>query len=222
MKILLVDDEKDILEFLSYNLEKEGYKILKAKDGKTALSIAKKKIPDLIILDVMMPGIDGIQTCEEIRQIPKLKNTLITFLTARSEEYSEIAGLNSGADDYITKPIKPKILTSRIKALLRRKEKKETLENIIKINNIEINKHKRTFFYKNKEIFLSKKEFKILYFLMTNNGKVFNRDEIINDAWEEDAVVGSRTIDVHIRKIREKTSENIIKTIKGFGYKLNA
>ena len=199
MKILLVDDEKDILEFLSYNLEKEGYKILKAKDGKTALSIAKKKIPDLIILDVMMPGIDGIQTCEEIRQIPKLKNTLITFLTARSEEYSEIAGLNSGADDYITKPIKPKILTSRIKALLRRKEKKETLENIIKINNIEINKHKRTFFYKNKEIFLSKKEFKILYFLMTNNGKVFNRDEIINAAWEENAVIGSRTIDVHIR-----------------------
>ena len=222
MKILLVDDEKDILEFLSYNLKKEGYKILKARDGETALSIAKKEIPDLIILDVMMPGTDGIQTCENIRKIPKLRNTLITFLTARSEEYSEIAGLNSGADDYITKPIKPKILTSRIKALLRRKEKKETLKNVMKINNIEINKHKRTFFYKNKEIFLSKKEFKLLHLLMSNNGKVFNRDEIINAAWEENAVVGSRTIDVHIRKIREKTSENLIKTIKGFGYKLNA
>lgn len=217
MKILLVDDEKDILEFLTYNLEKEGYNVVTAHNGKKALEIAKRILPDLIILDIMMPEMDGVSTCIEIKKNPKLSEVLILFLTARSEEYSEIAGFDAGADDYVTKPIKPKLLISRIKALFKR-NKKNNASNFIKISDIEINKDKHQCLYKNKEIHLSKKEFSLLYYLMTIPGKVFSRDEILLEVWS-DAIIGDRTIDVHIRKIREKIGDHYIKTIKGVGYK---
>lgn len=216
--ILLVDDEEDILEFLSYSLEKQGYKIFTANDGNKGLMLAKKHSPDLVILDVMMPGMDGIELCEKIRQVPNLNDTLILFLTARAEDYSELAGFGAGADDYITKPVKPKLLISRIKAILRRKNK--TFSKHIKIDNIEIDKNKHTLFYSGKEIFIAKKEFNLLFYLMTLPGKVFTREEIIAEVWN-DAVVGDRTIDVHIRKIREKIGDHHIKTVKGVGYKFD-
>ena len=216
--ILLVDDEEDILEFLSYSLEKQGYKILTANDGNKGLMLAKKHSPDLVILDVMMPGMDGIELCEKIRQVPNLNDTLILFLTARAEDYSELAGFGAGADDYITKPVKPKLLISRIKAILRRKNK--TFSKHIKVDNIEIDKNKHTLFYSGKEIFIAKKEFNLLFYLMTLPGKVFTREEIIAEVWN-DAVVGDRTIDVHIRKIREKIGDHHIKTVKGVGYKFD-
>lgn len=216
--ILLVDDEEDILEFLSYSLEKQGYKIFTANDGNKGLMLAKKHSPDLVILDVMMPGMDGIELCEKIRQVPTLNDTLILFLTARAEDYSELAGFGAGADDYITKPVKPKLLISRIKAILRRKNK--TFSKHIKVDNIEIDKNKYTLFYSGKEIFIAKKEFNLLFYLMTLPGKVFTREEIIAEVWN-DAVVGDRTIDVHIRKIREKIGDHHIKTVKGVGYKFD-
>lgn len=216
--ILLVDDEEDILEFLSYSLEKQGYKIFTANDGNKGLMLAKKHSPDLVILDVMMPGMDGIELCEKIRQVPNLNDTLILFLTARAEDYSELAGFGAGADDYITKPVKPKLLISRIKAILRRKNK--TFSKQIKVDNIEIDKNKHTLFYSGKEIFIAKKEFNLLFYLMTLPGKVFTREEIIAEVWN-DAVVGDRTIDVHIRKIREKIGDHHIKTVKGVGYKFD-
>ena len=213
MKVLIVDDEKDILEFLSYNLEKEGFIVHTALNGKSAIEKAKKYKPDLIILDVMMPEMDGITTCQEIRSIPEISNTLILFLTARSEEYSELAGFDAGADDYVAKPIKPKLLISRIKALLKR--------NMIKgSTNIEIDREKFSLLYNKEEIHLARKEFNLLYYLMTIPGKVFTREDIISEIWK-DAFVGDRTIDVHVRKIREKIGDKYIKTVKGVGYKFD-
>ncbi len=219
MKILIVDDEIDILEFLSYNLEKEGYRVFTAQNGLKAVEKAKKYKPDLIILDVMMPEMDGITTCSEIRLIPDIKDVLIVFLTARSEEYSELAGFSAGADDYITKPVKPKLLISRIKALSRRSRSKDD-KLVINISPIKIDPSTHRVFVHDEEVYLAKKEFRLLYMLMTVPGKVFSRQEIISEVWE-DAVVGDRTIDVHIRKIREKIGDNHIKTIKGVGYKFN-
>ena len=218
-RILLVDDEHDILEFLSYNLEKEGFTVSTAINGKLAVQQAKKFKPDLIILDVMMPEMDGITACAEIRKIPDLENLLILFLTARSEEYSELAGFDAGADDYVTKPIKPKLLISRINALLKRNKISEKVNNIL-IGDIQIDKEKHLLLYKNEEIHLARKEFNLLYFLMSVPGKVFTREDIINEIWK-DAFVGDRTIDVHVRKIREKTSNHHIKTVKGVGYKFD-
>lgn len=218
-KILLVDDEKDILEFLSYNLKKESFNVRTALNGKIGIDIARKFKPDLIILDVMMPEMDGITACSEIKQISTLKDVLILFLTARSEEYSELAGFGAGADDYVTKPIKPKLLISRIKALLKRK-KKNDYSSSIKISDLEINKEKHLLLKNNQEVRLARKEFYLLYFLMSIPGKVFTREEIITQIWQ-DAIVGNRTIDVHVRKIREKIGDHHIKTIKGVGYKFD-
>ena len=218
-KILLVDDEKDILEFLSYNLNKEGYQIITANNGEKALEKASRHQPDLIILDVMMPEMDGITTCEKLRLIPEIKDTLVLFLTARSEDYSELAGFNAGADDYVTKPIKPKLLISRIKALLKRNKSKESISRI-QLGDISIDKEKHMLIYKNEELHLARKEFNLLYYLMTIPGKVFTREDIIHKIWK-DAVVGDRTIDVHVRKIREKIGSHHIKTIKGVGYKFD-
>lgn len=218
-KILLVDDEQDILEFLSYNLKKEGFELLTANDGNKGLALAKKHKPDLVILDVMMPGMDGIEVCEKIRELDELDDVLILFLTARAEDYSELAGFSAGADDYITKPIKPKLLISRVKAILRRNRKKQTISSI-QIGDIAIDKSKHTLFYKAEEVNLAKKEFNLLFYLMILPGKVFTREEIIAEVWQ-DAVVGDRTIDVHIRKIREKIGDHHIKTIKGVGYKFD-
>ena len=219
MKVLIVDDEKDILEFLSYNIEKEGFIVHTALNGKSAIEKAKKYKPDLIILDVMMPEMDGITTCQEIRSIPEISNTLILFLTARSEEYSELAGFDAGADDYVAKPIKPKLLISRIKALLKRNKIKASAKNI-QIGNIEINREKFLLLYNKVEIHLARKEFNLLYYLMTIPGKVFTREDIISEIWK-DAFVGDRTIDVHVRKIREKIGDKYIKTVKGVGYKFD-
>tara|TARA_B100000287_G_C20457482_1_gene711957 strand:- start:212 stop:886 length:675 start_codon:yes stop_codon:yes gene_type:complete len=217
--VLVVDDEEDILEFLSYNLKKEGFNLILANNGNKGLELVKKHKPDLVILDVMMPGMDGIEVCEQIREQDKFEDVLILFLTARSEEYSELAGFSAGADDYITKPIKPKLLISRVKAILRRKiDKKKS--SIISVGCITIDELKHQLIYDGKEVFLAKKEFNLLFLLMTLPGKVFARDEIISTVWK-DAVVGDRTIDVHVRKIREKIGGHHIKTIKGIGYKFD-
>lgn len=222
-KILLVDDDPDILEFLSYNLNKEGYKVYTADNGKSAIKKAQKKKPHLILLDVMMPETDGIETCEEIRKIPDLQEAVIAFLTARGEDYSQIAGFEAGADDYISKPIKPKVLISRIKALLKRYGKTETSgsepEMIIRRGDIVLDKEKYKVFYKEVEMSMPKKEFALLELLLSKPDKVFTRDEIYSQVWGEDVVVGDRTIDVHIRKIREKTAKHHIQTVKGVGYK---
>ena len=217
--ILVVDDELDILEFVGYNLRKEGYIVLTANNGLAAIEIAQEKTPDLVILDVMMPDMDGIETCERMRAIPKLTNTIITFLTARSEDYSQIAGLEAGADDYITKPIRPKVLLSRVKALLRRKVVSDDFSNILELGDIIIDKEKHTVLYKNLKVELAKKEFKLLELLTSKPGKVFTRQEILENVWGLEVVVGDRTIDVHIRKLREKINDQYIKTVKGVGYK---
>ncbi|NLU40002.1 MAG: response regulator transcription factor [Bacteroidales bacterium] len=223
-KILLVDDEIDILEFISYNLEKEGYKVYTAQNGKDAIRIAEKKEPDLIILDVMMPEMDGIVTCEEIRKIPKLKSTIIAFLTARSEDYSQIAGFEAGADDYITKPIRPKVLLSRVKALLKRtqvveEEEKVADDTTINIGSLSIDRERYMISVAGQEMILPRKEFELLSLLASKPGKVFTREEIYSSVWGEQVIVGDRTIDVHIRKLREKIGEDHIKTLKGIGYK---
>jgi two-component system alkaline phosphatase synthesis response regulator PhoP len=218
MTILIVDDEEDILEFLSYSLKKEGYNIITASNGNDGLNLANKHMPDLIILDVMMPGKDGITVCKEIRENNELDKCLITFLTARSEEYSELAGFDAGADDYIFKPIKPKLLVSRVNAILKRKRK--IIIDKIQIGNIIIDKDQHKLIYNKEEIYLAKKEFNLLHLLMTVPGRVFSRNEIITQIWK-DAIVGDRTIDVHIRKIREKIGSPHIKTIKGIGYKFD-
>tara|TARA_B100000683_G_scaffold84066_1_gene83001 strand:+ start:228 stop:902 length:675 start_codon:yes stop_codon:yes gene_type:complete len=217
--ILVVDDELDILEFVGYNLRKEGYIVLTANNGLAAIEIAQEKTPDLVILDVMMPDMDGIETCEHMRAIPKLTNTIITFLTARSEDYSQIAGLEAGADDYITKPIRPKVLLSRVKALLRRKVVSDDFSNILELGDIIIDQEKHTVLYKNLKVELAKKEFKLLELLTSKPGKVFTRQEILENVWGLQVVVGDRTIDVHIRKLREKINDQYIKTVKGVGYK---
>lgn len=222
-RILLVDDEEDILEFLSYNLEKEGFQIATAKNGINALEVAKEFDPHLVLLDVMMPRMDGIETCEEIRKIPQLKNILIAFLTARGEDYSQIAGFEAGGDDYITKPIKPKLLTSKVKALLKRYKKadKELYEMEIpaEINDLKIDKERYIVILKGEELFLPKKEFELLNLLISKPEKVFTREEIFQKVWGDNIIVGDRTIDVHIRKLREKLGQDYIKTVKGVGYK---
>ena len=219
-KILLVDDEQDIIEFLSYNIKKEGYKTYSANNGEEAIKIAKEVKPDLIILDVMMPDMDGIETCREIRSIPELKNVMITFLTARNEDYSQIAGFEVGGDDYISKPIKPRVLLSRIKALLRRAERTDELQPVEKEFNvgIKIDRERYLVIKDGVEINLPKKEFELIDFLASKPGKVFTREEILEKVWGGDVVVGDRTIDVHIRKLREKLGENFIRTVKGIGY----
>lgn len=224
-KILLVDDEVDILEFISYNLEKEGYKVYTAQNGLEAIKLAEKKIPDLIILDVMMPEMDGIAACEEIRKIPALQSCVIAFLTARGEDYSQIAGFEAGADDYITKPIRPKVLVSRVKALLKRTGGAVTPEqavespNTITIGNLVIDKERYLISSEGKEMILPRKEFELLSLLVSKPGKVFTREEIYYSVWGDNVVVGDRTIDVHIRKLREKIGNDHIRTLKGIGYK---
>ncbi len=220
IRILLVDDEEDILEIVGYNLEQEGFEVLTAKNGKQAIKIAKKAQPQLIIMDVMMPEIDGIEACERIRAIPELSQTIITFLTARGEDYSQLAGFEAGADDYITKPIKPKLLISKIKALLRRLPSYErNNEDILYFNNLIINRVEYTITMNGNEILLPKKEFELLSLLASLPNKVFKREEILEKVWGNDVVVGGRTIDVHIRKLREKIGDDYFKTVKGVGYK---
>jgi len=220
MKILLVDDEQDILEFIRYNLEKEGYQVYTADNGRKAIELAQRVLPHLILLDVMMPEMDGIETCRELRSMPEFKNTIIAFLTARNEDYSQIAGFDVGADDYITKPIKPRVLTSRIKALLRRFTADKHDEKV-KLGNIEIDVEKFMVYKSGEELNLPKKEFELLSLLVSKPGKVFSRKEILNKIWGSDIIVGDRTIDVHIRKLREKLGDNYFKTIKGIGYKFD-
>lgn len=219
IKILLVDDEPDILEIIGYNLSVEGYQIITAENGVQAIKKAKKERPQLIILDVMMPEMDGIEACEQIRKIPELSNTIITFLTARGEDYSQMAGFDAGADDYITKPIKPKVLTSKVKALLRRIKETEPSEAILKIGGLIINREEYKISNKGKEIILPRKEFELLSLLATKPNKVFKREEILDKVWGNEVVVGGRTIDVHIRKLREKIGDDCFKTVKGVGYK---
>ncbi len=223
-KILLVDDEPDVLEFLGYNLKKEGYQVFEAPDGKKAIELAKEIIPHLIIMDVMMPEIDGIETCAEIKKLPYLDNSIIIFLTARGEDYSQIAGFEAGADDYVTKPIKPKILISRVKALLRRYKEQDFEDdgNTIDLEEFVIDREKYLVKKDNKEILLPKKEFQLLNLLVSKPNKVFTREEILANVWGHKVVVGDRTIDVHVRKIREKLKTKKIKTVKGVGYKFES
>ena len=219
-KILLVDDEPDILDFLSYNLKKEGYSVVTANNGIEAIEIAKKELPHLIVLDVMMPEMDGIETCRQIREIPSLNESVITFLTARNEEYTQISGFDVGADDFITKPIKPRVFLSRVKALLRRyKTDKPPASAIVDLGEIKIDMEKHMVYKSGVAIELPKKEFRLLTLLSSKPGKVFKRENILDTIWGEEVVVGDRTIDVHIRKIREKLGEDYIKTVKGVGYK---
>ncbi len=221
-KILIVDDEPDILEFVGYNLKKEGYSIHTASTGKEAIESALKYQPDLILLDIMLPEMEGIEVCEEIRKIPLLSRTTIAFLTARGEDYSQIAGFEAGGDDYITKPIKIKVLLSRIRALLKRgqeyrKSGGDGLNNIS--NDIVIDRERFLVLKKGEELILPKKEFELLSLLVSKPGKVFTREEIFHEVWGDKIIVGDRTIDVHIRKMREKIGEKFIQTVKGVGYK---
>ncbi|WP_396143801.1 response regulator transcription factor [Flavobacterium sp.] len=219
IKILLVDDEQDILEIVGYNLTQEGYKIVTASNGKEAIAVAKKERPQLIIMDVMMPEMDGMEACENIRKIPELSNIIITFLTARSEDYSQVAGFDAGADDYIAKPIKPKLLVSKVKALLRRLKDETTSSENLNVGGIEINREEYKIVMDGREIVLPRKEFELFYLLASKPGKVFKREEILDKVWGNEVIVGGRTIDVHIRKLREKIGEDLFKTIKGVGYK---
>lgn len=223
-RILLVDDEPDIIEFIGFNLESEGFLVERASNGEDAIEIAKSFTPDLIILDVMMPGMDGMETCEKLRNMPGLNNPIIAFFTARGEDYSQIAGFEAGADDYITKPVKPKVLVSRVKALLKRKTSAANVDfedkgAIITIGSISIDKEKYVVKNKTEELILPRKEFELLLLLASKPDKVFTRDEIYGKVWGDDIIVGDRTIDVHIRKLREKLGSDHIKTIKGVGYK---
>jgi two-component system, OmpR family, alkaline phosphatase synthesis response regulator PhoP len=220
IKILLVDDEPDILEIVGYNLAHEGYQITTAVNGKEAVAKAKKELPHLIIMDVMMPEMDGMEACENIRKIPELAHVIITFLTARGEDYSQVAGFDAGADDYITKPIKPKLLVSKVKALLRRlKEDEGKNSETLNVGGIEINREEYKIIKEGKEIILPRKEFELFYLLASKPGKVFKREEILDKVWGNEVIVGGRTIDVHIRKLREKIGDDFFKTIKGVGYK---
>ncbi len=220
IKILLVDDEPDILEIIGYNLTSEGYQVFTAKNGAEGVALAKKKQPHLIILDVMMPEMDGIEACEVIRGTSGLENIIIAFLTARGEDYSQVAGFEAGADDYITKPIRPKVLVSKVKALLRRlKEDGGAQEEIVKVGNIVINREEYKIINDGEEIVLPRKEFELLALLTSKPSKVFKREVILDRVWGNEVVVGGRTIDVHIRKLREKIGEDHFKTVKGVGYK---
>jgi two-component system alkaline phosphatase synthesis response regulator PhoP len=219
IKILLVDDEQDILEIVGYNLAQEGYRIVTASNGRDAVVMAKKERPHLIIMDVMMPEMDGMEACENIRKIPELSNVIIAFLTARNEDYSQVAGFDAGADDYIAKPIKPKLLVSRVKALLRRLNEDSVVNENITVGDIEINREEYKIIQEGIEIILPRKEFELFYLLASKPGKVFKREEILDKVWGNEVIVGGRTIDVHIRKLREKIGEDLFKTIKGVGYK---
>ena len=218
-KVLLVDDEPDILDLLKYNLEKEGYEVQTALDGVKGVEIAKNFIPDLILLDIMMPKQDGVETCRQLKELTELSHTFIIFLTARVEEYSEIAAFETGADDYITKPIKPRALMSRINALFRRKTSKQAEKEIIEIGDLIIDRQSYVVNQNGKELNLPKKEFELLYFLAQHSGKVFSRDDLLHNIWGSDVYVLARTVDVHVRKVREKIGEGYITTIKGVGYK---
>jgi len=219
-KILIVDDEPDILELIAYNLNKEGYLYITASNGLEAIQMAKKHLPDLILLDIMMPKLDGIETCRQLRAMPEFKNTYMVFLTARSEEYSEISGFNVGADDYIAKPIKPRALISRINAILRRNTVADVAASLrLEIGDLVIDREAYLVFQNGNKITLAKKEFELLYLLASKPGKVFTREGILNSIWEESVVVTNRTIDVHIRKIREKLGDHYVTTVKGVGYK---
>ena len=219
-KILLVDDEQDILEMLSYNLEKEGYQVHTASNGQEGISKAKEIIPDLILLDVMMPEKDGIETCQEMRQVKELQKTLIVFLSARSEEFSQLAGYQAGANDYIIKVIKPKVLVSKVAALLQLGAKANENTNYIELGDLIIDKDNFKVTKANEEFLLPKKEFDLLFLLASNTDKVFKREEILEKVWGNDVIVGERTVDVHIRRLREKLGINSIQTLKGIGYKL--
>lgn len=216
--ILLVDDEDDILEFVGYNLEKSGFDVLTATSGPEALEIAREALPGLIILDVMMPGMDGIETCEELRKIPEIKDSVIAMLSARGEDYSQLAGFEAGADDYIKKPIRPNVLVMRVRALLRRLQDRSNRNNLLKYKDFSIDKEKYVIIKNEQEMMLPKKEFELLLLLTSKPNKVFTREEILRSIWGDEIVVGDRTIDVHIRKIREKIGIEYIKTFKGIGY----
>lgn len=219
LKILLVDDEPDILEIVGYNLSNEGYKVITGTNGLQAVKLAKKHKPHLIILDVMMPEMDGIEACEIIRSNSDLENTVITFFTARGEDYSQVAGFDAGADDYITKPIKPKVLISKVKALLRRFKNDKEANQIVKVGKLTINREEYKVYKGKEELSLPRKEFELLSLLASKPNKVFTREDILDKVWGMEVVVGGRTIDVHIRKLREKIGDKSIKTIKGVGYK---
>jgi two-component system, OmpR family, alkaline phosphatase synthesis response regulator PhoP len=219
-KILIVDDEPDILELIEYNLKKEGYQVFLARNGQEAVAEAKRSLPDLIVLDIMMPKMDGIEACRIMRTMPEFKNTFMVFLTARSEEYSEIAGFNVGADDYIAKPIKPRALVSRINAILRRNAPAEDMvDNKLEIGDLVIDREAYLVFQKGEKVVLAKKEFELLYLLASKPGKVYTREVILKNIWEDSVVVTNRTIDVHIRKLREKLGDDCVSTVKGVGYK---
>jgi two-component system alkaline phosphatase synthesis response regulator PhoP len=220
-KVLVVDDEEPILELLKYNLEKQGFDVRTATDGQIAVDVAKKFHPDLVLLDIMMPKVDGVEACRQLRAMPELVNTYIVFLTARAEEYSEVAAFDVGADDYILKPIKPRALMSRISALFRRDNAKKNTSNQIKAGDLLIDRTSYTVRLNGKEISLPKKEFELLFFLAQNPNKVFTRDDLLQNIWGADVYVLSRTVDVHIRKVREKIGEDCIATVKGVGYKFN-
>jgi two-component system alkaline phosphatase synthesis response regulator PhoP len=222
-RILLVDDEPDILEILSYNLRREGYQIATANNGKEAVKTALQFLPHLVILDVMMPDLDGIETLKEIRTHESLQHTLVCFLTARGEDYSQIAGFEAGADDYISKPLRPRVLMSRVAALLRRfpqdKPKEQVIQDVIRVSNLVIDRDAYVVTQNDVQFHLPKKEFELLYLLAGKPGKVFSREKILKKVWGDEVVVGDRTIDVHIRKLREKIGDSCIKTVKGVGYK---
>jgi two-component system alkaline phosphatase synthesis response regulator PhoP len=223
IKVLIVDDEPDILEFLHYNLSRNGFETIQASSGPEAIRIADKEVPDLILLDIMMPGMDGVETCYELRKNEKLKESLIAFLTARSEEFSEIAGLEAGADDYIQKPIRPRLLLSRIKALMRRKESLRVpamSSGILDFGSLKIDPQSYHVIIDGEIIILAKKEFEVMMLLASKPGKVFTREEMFSKVWGYTVPIASRTIDVHISKLREKVGERFIKTLKGVGYKL--
>ena len=219
IKILLVDDEPDVIEIIRYNLDQEGYKIYTASDGKEALKKAKKNIPHLIIMDVMMPNIDGIEACEQLRNDVSFNETIIMFLTARGEDYSQVAALEAGADDYVTKPIKPKIIVSKVKALLRRLKNEEQTQEKIQIGKLIIDREKYEITHMGKSFSMPRKEFELLYLLASKPDKVIKREKIMEIVWGSEVVVGDRTIDVHIRKLREKIGDKYFKTVKGVGYK---
>ena len=219
IKILLVDDEPDVIEIIRYNLEKEGYKLYTASNGKEALEKAKKKLPHLIIMDVMMPKMDGIEACEQLRNDIRFNDTIIMFLTARGEDYSYVAAFDAGADDYVTKPIKPKVIVSKVKALLRRLKKEEQTHEKIQIGKLIIDREQYEVTHMDKSFSMPRKEFELLYLLASNPDKVVKRDKIMEIVWGSEVVVGDRTIDVHIRKLREKVGDKYFKTVKGVGYK---
>lgn len=219
VKILLVDDEPDILEIVGYNLKSEGYQVFTANNGAEAVKLAKKVIPHLILLDIMMPEMDGIEACEKIRGVKSLEDVIISFLTARGEDYSQMAGFDAGADDYITKPVKPKILLSKVKGLLRRTTIEKEESTAISLGDLVINRDEYKVVKNGEELILPRKEFELLSLLASKPGRVFTRDEILNSVWGNEVVVGGRTIDVHIRKLREKVGDESFKTVKGVGYK---